>query len=275
MTTTNNMNTNFNFRTKFKKLLNDDNYSKVETGFNNFCSLESEKALDILWHFTYISDVYLIGVSNLGMPTELLFEENLSLTRNELRHQYEKKINCNFLSVDIPEECEEAFEELVKKTDTITAKVIFERCKPYFHMREADMSRILYLLKSDKENLCFGGIRNFDFDMDEADYLKPYHMEIHNMLEKIYNFLNKEEYELPFYMDEDEKEKEVEEEVSKEYKPITPEEILLHKDVFKSFVEKEDLNLLIPIGEIGFDLNEVMSKKDKIFEFIIVAEDLI
>jgi len=286
---TTNVTTKFNFRTKFKKLLNDENYSIVETGFNKFCSLEPKEALDILWHFTYISDVYHIGMSQLGLPSELLTEENLYLTRNELRYQYEN-LNPNFLNVDIPEECLEQFKELVKKADIITAKVIFEHCKHYFHMREADMSRALYLLKSDKENLYFGGIRCFDFNMDEADYLKLYHMEIHDMLATIYAFINSEETQIKekeedFLITQEDQEEiqtlaEVVEEreevkVSTEYKAITPEEILLHKEVFKSFVEKEDLNLLIPIGKFGFDLNEVMMKKDKIFEFIIAAEDLI
>lgn len=282
---TTNVTTNFNFRTKFKKLLNDENYLTVEAGFNKFCALEPEEALDVLWHFTYNSQIYYIGTSQLGLPTELFYEENLTLTRNELRHQYEN-LNPNFLSVDIPEECLEAFEELAKKTDTITAKVIFEHCKPYFHMREGDIQRVLHLLKSDKENFYFGGIRNFDFDMEEADYLKPYHMQIHDMLAKVYNFINNEKYELPFitnnkedtiyYEEAPEKVEEREEEkVSTEYKTITPEEILLHKDVFKSFVENDDLNLLIPISELGFDLNEVMIKKEEIFNFIKAAEDLI
>ena len=64
------------------------------------------------------------------------------------------------------------------------------------------------------------------------------------------------------------------EEFYREFKPVTAENILTHRETFKTFVEEEDLNLLMVIGTVGFDLNEVMAKKEQILIFIEAAEML-
>lgn len=160
--------------------------------------------------------------------------------------------------------------------------------------------------KNDKRN--FGGIRSLDFNKKEAAYLKPFHMEIHALLKEMHEYnqsqlppknkplakldtLVKEAgMELPVSVEVEstevsvetsaqesfETENEVQAEIP-EKEPeqtvsgficLTPEEILSKKDVFISFMENYDLNKLVEIGKLGFDLNEVMAKKELIETFL-------
>ena len=58
------------------------------------------------------------------------------------------------------------------------------------------------------------------------------------------------------------------------FKPLTPEGILENKDVFASFVESSDMNILLQIGKLGFDLNKVIAKKDAIIKLFEAAKAL-
>jgi len=272
MTTTNSMNTKFEFRTKFKKLMNDENSQAIIRAFEKFCSLESEDALDVLWRMTYSQDKAFEEVYKLGMDNKMISSESFLVLRNELRYQYEKLIQPEFTSFWTEyddEKIQEAYLILEKCTDSIVASVVYDYCHEVLDKPVSDISRILFLLKSDKENNYFGGIRSMDFHKpEEAEYLKQYHIEIHNLLEALNTFVNEENFELPFYMEEEENE----EEITSELKKLTPEEILAHKEVFKAFEESNDFNLLVPISQLGFDLNEVIIKKEEIYNLIKAIE---
>lgn len=291
MTTTNNMNTNFKFRTKFKKLLNDENYSAITSAFEKFCSLDSVDAIEILWRMTYSKDKALEEVYKLGLDSKIISPENVLALRNELRYQYEQLVQPEFLQFyrDSGETIENAFLELKECTDGIVASIVYESCDLMLCISDEDIARTLGLLEHPKENYYFGGIRSMNFNMEEAEYLKPYHIEIHNLLEAMNNHI-------PFYTDEEEEEcKKVEkieepvEEVAEsenknipeeaeaavaQFKPVIPEEILAHKELFKTFTESDDFNTLLPIGQLGFDLNEVMIRKEVIHNFIKAADAL-
>ena len=53
-------------------------------------------------------------------------------------------------------------------------------------------------------------------------------------------------------------------EANSSFKPLTTEAILEHKDVFIPFVESGDMNILLQIGKLGFDLNKVITKKKEV-----------
>lgn len=295
----NSKNTTFTFRTKFEKLVSDENRPAIEAAFEKFCSLDPETtvARDILWDLTYNPEVSFEALQELGLNQEIISPENVSKLRDELRHQYKKRYN-SFLAVDVSEECIPAFEALSKKAGPIVASVVNELCS--YRMLGYDVPRALFLLSSDKENFFFGGICEVGFAPKEAEYLKPFHMEIHNLLKAMYDLqqdaskntpldklgsmVKEAGIELPFNVDEipeatpvkapadttvqapNKAQAEQPVEADSGFKPLTPEGILEHKDVFASFVESSDMNILLQIGKLGFDLNKVIAKKDAIIK---------
>lgn len=296
--TTNNVNFEFKFRTKFKSLLNDENRFSVIRAFNQFCSLDSATALKVLWKLTYSNDRALEEIYKLGLNYDLISSEKVLVLRNELRYQYEECIQDGFLQFyqGDDEKTKNAFAVLKNHSDAIVASVVCNSCMKF--VRKFEVGRILYLLSSEKEGNQFGGVRTLGFDMLESDYLKPFHQEIHDILKAMNEFipLSSEESE---YKDDDEKEiyssENIEDEIiaevvevegaeevedmepdvlNSQYKKIIPEEILKNKETFKNFIISNDFNMLIPIAKLGFDLNEVMRKKEEIFNFINIAEDL-
>ena len=53
-----------------------------------------------------------------------------------------------------------------------------------------------------------------------------------------------------------------------QFRRIYAESIIMYRDAFIPFVMDEDWNMLLEIGKLGFDLNEVMTKKEKICIFL-------
>lgn len=285
--TTTSTTTNFNFRTKFKKLISAENYIYVNRAFEEFCNLSSCEARERLWRLTYSSQSAVAEIAKLNLTLSIIPPVNFMAFRNELRFQYEE-IYPYLLKPSMDAKIEPAYSTLVAKTDKVVASNIFDHCHAIMQTGE-DIGRILFLLKSEKDTNYFGGIRSLNFNMDEAEYLKPYHIEIHNLLASMKDFF---ENDVPFHMEkeEDDENEEVEAQISEEecnesheekpneilkkFKLITPEELLIHRDVFYSYVNGSDMNILLEIGHLGFDLNEVIEKKAKIQSFLYAAEDL-
>lgn len=63
-------------------------------------------------------------------------------------------------------------------------------------------------------------------------------------------------------------------ETNSDFKALTPDAILEYKDVFTTFVESSDMNSLIQIRELGFDLNKVIVKKDAIIKLLEATKSL-
>jgi len=257
MSTRNIMNTSFYFRTKFKKLLNDKNRLAIENAFLKFCNLCSKDAIQTLWRLTYSRSKALIELSKLGLDSELIPFEKILIFRNELRYQYEEVVQCDFLRYfeKDDERIYEAFLSLENRTDRIVASIVCAFCIEMLNDPNFDIERTLGLLSQTKENYYFGGVRSMNFNMEEAEYLKNYHLEIHNTLKTLKTVLC-EEVEIPLNSSE--------KEMSSGFKELTLDTILEHKDVFKTFIESEDFNLLIPISQLGFDLNEVIIQREEI-----------
>ena len=288
------------FRSKFENLITDENRPVITKAFFEFFKLLPKDACDILWHLTYEPDHSSFSLEKIGLSLNIIPLENISSLRNELRFHYVDR-DPTFLNMDLAEECQEAYQELVNHSDVITAVVVYNHCQSHIC---SDVNRILFLLSSSKDSNFFGGLRSLSFSIDEANYLKPLHMEIHNLLKVMYENYQKlcgsssfsntpftglakmieaNGNDLPFtFGDDTPPETPVQTTVqvgddtpSEEPAPTIPqfrriyaESIIMYRDTFIPFVMDEDWNLLLEIGKLGFDLNEVMAKKEKICIFL-------
>lgn len=302
---TNTMNTTFTFRSKFEKIVSDENRPVIEATFEKFCNFDptTTYARNLLWDLTYNPEVASATLQDLGLNHEIIAPENVCKLRDELRYQYEKLHN-GYLAVNVSEDRIPAFEALSKKAGPIVASLVNELCLQRLY--GSDVPRTLHLLKSEKENFFFGGICDVGFMPIEAEYLKPFHMQIHDLLKAMYDahqeaarntplsgldsIIKDAGIELPFYVSEipatapletpaeasnEAQDKQPAEtpneaqgkqpvETNLGFKALTPDAILEHKDVFTAFVESSDMNILLKIGNLGFDLNNVIAKKEAI-----------
>lgn len=168
------------FRNKFRNLLKEDTIGDITNAFQEFCeNFSQETAIRYLWNMTYLEGKVCFEAF---YP---ITQKNTTELRNELRFQYEMQ-HPGFLKVEIPEECQEAFQNLAKRTDTITAKVVCGQCQAQLYLDDASVQRTLHLLSSDRENIYYGGLRALEFNEEEATYLKPYHMQIYDLLKVLY-----------------------------------------------------------------------------------------
>jgi len=296
MTTTSIKKTNFTFRSKFKKVINEQNSESIMSAFDKFCTFDEANALDSLWRMTYSEDVASGEITRLGANIAFIPSEKYSTFRNELRVQYQNQFP-HFLSMkDIIEECQSEFTALKEATDVIVANIVYQHCISVLSNNVGSMfgneiDRILFLLNHpENEKYNFGGIRCLYFDMEEANYLKPYHILIHNILLALRTFIKDAPIEIPLYEEGEEEEgseslqnhkginfndnDSIQISNCKTFKELTAKEILEHKEIFKPFAEEEDMNILLVIGKIGFDLNEVIAKKEKIRNLLFAIEEL-
>lgn len=170
---------------------------------------------------------------------------------------------------------------------------------------EMSIARSLYLLNDDNPQHLFGGIRNIGCNYLEAVFLKPYATQIYDLHNAIcenkfivwslykYSFTEEEIYAddntieaSPVEESEDEAEAETETETKIEtefekepekvleensqgtFTPLTIENIIANKDIFFSFFESMNFEYLIQLRELGFDLNEVVSKRSDLITAI-------
>lgn len=275
------------FRTKFEKLVTDENRPVLITTFKNFLSYDpdSDDALNILWRLTYNDDIIISTLyQTLGLSLDIISTENISKLRDELRYQYERH-HGDYLLTKVHQNFSTEFNNLVKYAGNICATVVITKCVEY-HEKSFNPVRVLYLLESDFENNYYGGLRELGFDQDEAQFLKHYHKEIYNLYkaigeavstrdhcqntDTIENFPKDDDQPLPFVFEEVAKESI---EINSNYRRVIAENILMNRDVFTAFIHNDDFNLLPEIFNFGFDLNEVMAKKEKIRDFIYAIEE--
>lgn len=180
--------TTYSFRNKFEKLLTAENKEPIVAAFNTFCSMNPAAALDYLWHLTY--DIAKIPeiLDQLGLNMGIISPENVLPFRNELRVQYLNS-HPGFLNTEVIGEAKaQAFMELLDKTDSITANVVFQHCRSQLQRSSEEIERILFLLKDVKDSNGFGGIRSLYFNAKEASYLKAFRPEIYNLFNAMYEY---------------------------------------------------------------------------------------
>lgn len=178
-------NTNaINFRTKFSKHIQcDEEHAVFVSAFEKFINLDAETATNMLWRLTY--NPYSEALWTINLDPETISSEMTAALRNELRYQYTQHYS-DFLAAEVPEECMDAYTLLTKRTDAIAAYVVYTHCNIFLYFDEASVTRVLFLLNSDKENQYFGGLRSLNFNMEESEFLKPSHMEIYTLLKAMY-----------------------------------------------------------------------------------------
>lgn len=297
----------FNFRSKFTKIIGSDvEFEVYQKAFEKFCDLQAENAMHILWSLTYDKETDAlddIGLFDGNSP------ENFIILRNELRHQYEK-LHPEFLKLDVPEECQEAFTLLKNRADIIVATVVFQHCnRSVMYSDVHSRDRVIFLLESPKENLQFGGLRSLNFTQPAAEYLLQFCAEIHALFKALNDAEHQREKNTPFAglgaLIEDsgmdlpfdfgsipDKEQTTKQEVvvpaeseseaaqpdqpgtnSHGFRRLYAEAVSMYKDAFASFVKDDNMNALLEIGKLGFDLNEVMAKKEKIYNLISALQE--
>ena len=303
--------TTFNFRSKFKNLLTENiKSSDISGAFEKFCLQEPEVARNLLWYSTYSEDSADVAFNILGLDAKSIPAMQL---RNELRHQY-NIIHPGFLTIDTSsQEVQEAYETLKTKTDLIVSNVVYHHCCSKIFLTEYEITRIIYLLSSDDEKNFFGGIRSLGFTKAESLYLKPFHEEIAYLFKALYDANQQNSTNLPFkdvaelivetsvekavevsVENQDEKtiedqtessvagteltvensHEESEQNSTTTFKSLTAEEILANTDTFTSFAKNNNFDSLTLLLTAGFDLNQVMSKKEKISNFLDAVAEL-
>lgn len=182
------------FRSKFQKQFGElpkSTQLRLNSIFSEFITNPDDAyAANILWKLTYN---HFSGLSELGireqdklLNDDILVLEDSSLVsgmmysskrpveipsdmieplRNELRYQ-RKKVHPNFLIVNYPSGCKEAFNALLNATgDSILTYEACIHCYQVCYLaNDIEINRILYLLGCTKKENIFGGIRSLRFD---------------------------------------------------------------------------------------------------------------
>lgn len=332
--------TGFSFRSKFEKLLNDQNREIVIKAFEKVCQMTPFDAMNFIWKITYDPDEAKELFNQDAGTDEVIFSaEKIPSLRNELRFQYEQR-NPDWLSLVVPDEIQAVYGTLVNHTDTLVANVVYEHCQFILNVSDQNtVDRVHYLLSNDNERLYFGGLRSLRFTSKEATYLKNYHTQISDLFKTLLDHKVDSSKNLPFVglsalienTQKDEHSNVTEEAQTDEsvnvtekvqtnepanipeeaqtnkhtdatnerastkeeqelidelldfshnkqkasaFTALTPEMILKNKEVFIEFWKSRDLNLLVEIHKLGFNLNEVMMKSEKIFTLLEAVDNL-
>lgn len=196
------------FRSKFVKVIEKfseekhDRIIKVVVDFKD--SSNDAACLKKLWELTFD---YIKGLKGVGIISDDATEDEIKefseeftkSFRNELRYQ-RKNVKHQFMERKIPENCKEAYKALnVATEDAIVAVIVYDACyKLCEYNDEYTIENTLSLLSNDEERYYFGGIRKLYFGRNAAIYLKPYVLEIHNLLKALYEEKSKERKYTPF-----------------------------------------------------------------------------
>ena len=292
---------NITFRDTFaKQFVTDDNRQTITAAVMRFCSLPEQDAIDILWRMSYTNSGIDKILSKMGLNFPV---EKVKVLIEELLYQ-KKQVNPHFLNVAVPCKCLDAFNALAERNQ-IVAKVVLDKCQIAFYSTTNDFRFTLDLLKDDNENRHFAGLRNLNFSYREADFLKQFHKEIYELATICYEqykehtcladsatspFANLRKLVddsglkladempivepnasatiVPVAPTKFEPEVSFKARTNSKFVSLTAEAVLKYPDIFAAFAESSDMNALVELGKIGFDLNEIMSKKEKIKNFL-------
>lgn len=300
----------FNFRGKIKHLLTEENRPAIEVAFRSFMDTDYYNASNALVNMVLDEEAAERELQKLGLNFELVPFTDIVAFRNELRVQYELE-HPDFLEVKLTGEPKKAYDELVKKTDVVVACVVYDFCQDSLGMEDFNVEKAICLLESEEEKKFCGGIGALGIWGKWRNFLKPAHKHIAALLKSMHEQKQEEEQRaknLPFAGLSDkleaagvalseapvvdvpkEESKQVEEEeapvpfvfgepkatekAASGYKKVTAMAVLENVVPFLYFVGG-DYTSLLKLAELGFDLNEVMSKKDQIKNLIGAANEV-
>lgn len=318
----NNINcTNINFRSKFSKHIQCDTERDIfVSAFNKFLALDKNSAIEMIWQMSF--DPCSEELWKIVLDPESIPEEMYTALRGELRHHYEKihrpsdKDSIHFWTgvSEIAEEENSQLMELSGQTNIIVAAVVYNKCLNYILRKSLEnIERVVFLLNANKEQLHYGGLCELRFEPQEANYLKAFHTQIHNLFNVMYENRKEQKVEmtqkpfanlaqkiesagndLPFFFsgqDKNDNQENLEDEIQEEVMPeeisaekptvciptfisITAENVLENKDVFSAFAINRDMSGLIQLNQLGFDLNQVVAKEEAIINLLKAVEAL-
>lgn len=318
----NNINcTNINFRSKFSKHIQcEPEHDVFVSAFNKFIALDKNSAIEMIWQMSF--DPCSEELWKIVLDPESIPEEMYAALRGELRHHYEKihrpsdKDSILFWTgtSEIAEDEKAQLMEFSGQTNIVVAAVVYNKCLNYILRKSLEnIERVVFLLNANKEQLHYGGLCELRFEPQEANYLKAFHKQIHNLFNVMFENRKNQKVEmtqkpfanlaqqiestgkdLPFtFGPEDNDESpvnpldEIQEEVLPEEIPveeptvcvpkfisITAENVLENKAVFSAFAINRDMSGLIHLNQLGFDLNQVVAKEAAITNLLKAAEAL-
>lgn len=183
--------TTFSVRSKAVALLDSPYKEQMVAAFGKFFTMNTDDAFNLIWELTYQHEEtksHLLKV--LGLSPEMV--PNLSLLLVELAAQYRAYVNREFmLSPDLIDEVMPAFDAIFNR-DRATALFVYNMCTNYLIINHDDqINKNLDRLGSNAANRIHGGILDLIKAVDIPDkdsryalsaYLKPWYMEIHNLL---------------------------------------------------------------------------------------------
>lgn len=190
-------NTDINFRSKFKKIIAEEDMETVREFFSDYCKSTGPKdAEEFLWVLSWIDGIKLAKgenetierkrelLENLGLNLDIIPIDKIGVLINELRYQYEQAHPlCFTMHVD-QEFVEEKLRKLISKTNIVVGNVVCKKC--FRRVRSATgLERIINSLGSQDEEQCIRGLKETGFTIDEAEYLKQFHIEIRDLMESI------------------------------------------------------------------------------------------
>lgn len=170
------------FRSKFAKVITDDNRSFILKAFQRFLKRPSDTAIPFLWKLNCCNrpEDFEVALQKLGLDTIDFPMESQSLLCSELRYQY-NLVHDGFLDVTVPESCQESLQALKDKvaSDALTIYMVTQKIRELLLVASpAYLRQTLALLEAEAENRYFGAIRSLAFSYSAAVYLKPFHTEI-------------------------------------------------------------------------------------------------
>jgi len=158
-----------------------------------FVQLSKEKALDLIWQVTYEKSIK--ALRELGINTKIISKNFQPLLIKQLITTY-KLYHPDFFVIHIPDDdfCEQCLNELSRKTNEITTKVVSKHC--YKALKKLDtieaFDKTIELLNDTDEDKIFAGLKALGFNKAEATYLIPFHTAIHNLFKSLVtNYVDK------------------------------------------------------------------------------------
>lgn len=165
------------FRSKTRKRLDDTQLSILEKVIIAIIAESEYKVEELLWKITYLTRE---TMESLGFAPD--FDSEIVVTiRGEIVNQYRiahpnweytKKFNQEPYNTELSDLRKAVSDDVILYE--IMQKIFY--CISY--EGEGTVKRAIYLLDGTTDEYCFGGLRQMGFTPEEADFLKPYSIEI-------------------------------------------------------------------------------------------------
>ncbi len=181
--------TDIQFQSKFIKKMkfpSTPSFENFKSFFVGILNEDEEFVLGLLWILTYAPDGQDVPKTYWLICDVLLkfSDQQRQAICSELRHQY-KQLHADFLKVDVEGNVAQSYTKLVNVANEITAYQVLQKCLQYKNLPVESVKHCSELLRDEKENRYFGGLRDLGFNKKSANYLKPFIKEIAQLFKDI------------------------------------------------------------------------------------------